>query len=282
MDTSNLNWTAGASGIFKDLPAETYFAAPGVSHSMLKHMNPPARLPVYLTEKQEPTAAMIMGTLVHQRILEPAKPLPQIEVKPEDMKFSTREGKAWRDERKGKLILTTPEYNTLNGCVESVANHPRCREIFANGASEISCFAEFGGARLLRKCRIDFVPAGNCLVDIKTVQNEKADKDEFSRILYKQRYYTQAAYYLDLWNHLMGETERKELFVFVVVEKESPYLVATYFVDAKTIEVGREKNLSDLFTLHQCHRTKQWLGYIEEHRSIGIPSWDLRREEESE
>ena len=40
-------------GVYFDLPAEDYHAADGVSQSMLQHMDPPARLPVYLAEKRE-------------------------------------------------------------------------------------------------------------------------------------------------------------------------------------------------------------------------------------
>src|ERR1043165_8519081 len=57
------SFTPNTEGIFEDLPAHVYHAAPGVSNSMLKNMEPPARLPVYLAEKREPTAAQIIGTL---------------------------------------------------------------------------------------------------------------------------------------------------------------------------------------------------------------------------
>src|SRR5580698_5346016 len=91
-----MTFTENTEGLFAGLPAEQYHKAPGLSHSMLKSMNPPARLPVYLTEKREPTVDMIMGTLVHQAILEPNAPWPQIAVKPEtypDKK--TGEAKPW-------------------------------------------------------------------------------------------------------------------------------------------------------------------------------------------
>ena len=69
-------------GVWLNLPSETYHAAPGLSHSMTKHLNPPGLLPVYLSEKHEPTAAMMMGTLVHQRPKRPrgqnAARLPQL------------------------------------------------------------------------------------------------------------------------------------------------------------------------------------------------------------
>ena len=70
-------------GIHHDLPADEYHAANGVSNSQLKHLNPPARFPVAMATKTEPTPFMRMGTLVHAAILEPDKPFPAITVQPE-------------------------------------------------------------------------------------------------------------------------------------------------------------------------------------------------------
>src|SRR5262245_18332895 len=131
-------WQPHTPGVFYDLPAETYHEAPGVSASMLRHMRPtPAHLQAYLQEKPEPTPAIILGTLVHHIILEPNRPFPQLAIKPADMKFSTKEGKMWRDAQGEKVIITQADYDALIGILLTVAAHPVCRDIFAQGEREV-------------------------------------------------------------------------------------------------------------------------------------------------
>jgi hypothetical protein len=263
-------------GVFYGLDAELYHAAPGLSHSMTKHLNPPARLPVYMSQKREPTAAMIMGTLVHQMVLEPDKPLPRIALKPEGMKFSTTEGKAWKKDHAGLLILTQTEWDTLHGCVRSIAEHPDCRDIFGcEGKSEVSIFtpAETTRMRLMEKLRLDWVPVGSALVDIKTVPDEGAGKEEFSKILFDQRYYTQASWYLKRWNRAMPD-EPKEHFVFVTVEKAPPYLVQCHTVDPEALAIGYQQNAIDESTFIDCSLGGVWPGYPTGCGMISIPKYE--------
>lgn len=269
-------------GVHYDLPAEDYHSAVGVSHSMLKHMNPPARLPVYLTEKFEPTPAMLIGTHVHNAILTPNEPLPGIVVAPEDMKFNTKEGKAWKVVQDPKLIVVKhDDFTTINGCIKSIAASPTCREIFKEGKAEVSCFdwdwrQKF---KFMKKCRIDFVPVGDSLVDIKTVRDEGGLPEEWQKIMYDERYYTQAAYYLKMWN-MLNEHDQKTHFTFIVVEKIPPYLVAVYYVDEATLALGDNRNESDLTRFMTCSRDGVWPGYPDAPTKIGIPVWASKRESE--
>lgn len=269
-----------AEGIYNGLSADDYHAADGVSHSMLKHMHPtPAHLQAYMAEKHEPTPEMILGTLVHQTILEPDRPLPALAVKPADMKFSTREGKAWQDNelRTGKLIITQAEFEALKGISASIATHPACRTLFAAGKSEVSLFRgyEFGGGKVLRKARIDFVPEGDALADIKTCQD--ASPEAFAKTVWDMRYFTQAAYYLDVWNS--SQEVKKERFVFVAVEKDPPWLVAVYELDKEAIKVGRGENLNDLVTYMDCAESGKWPGYSDRVEKLSLPGWALKKAE---
>ena len=282
-------WEEGVEGLYLGLPAEKYHAAAGVNHSMLKNAEPVARLPVYLKEKREPTTAMIMGTLVHQSILEPEKPFPQIVVKPEGMQFRSAADKAWRDEhlKAGRIILNEKGKDSieqLNGMVSSIKAHPFCNRIFQHGESEVSGFTRQTHG-LLRKIRIDWLPHGNALVDIKTVAGE-ADESTVSKVLYDMRYYTQAAWYLDCWNDLMPEEPRKS-FIFIFVEKTAPYLVALYYLsedkpelDDGTLQLGRIRNAQNLAAIAGARKTGIYHGYCESPQRISIPEYARLKEQE--
>ena len=258
-------FTPYTEGIFA-IPAEQYFAAPGVSHSMLKEMEPtPAHLQAYLAEEHEPSAEMVLGTLTHSRILTPDEPLPRLAVKPADMKFSTREGKAWRAEQQaaGLLIVTAAEHDALLGMSRSVGAHPLASRMLSSGLTEASAFCAFQleGGGCLRKGRFDMVPAANVLCDVKTTVD--ASPEAFRRDLVEKGYATQAAYYLDLWNDLMPD-DRREGFVFFVVEKKPPYLVAAYQVHANALSWARARNVNRLATYIRCTVEDRWPGYPEE------------------
>ncbi|HVU07825.1 MAG TPA: PD-(D/E)XK nuclease-like domain-containing protein [Verrucomicrobiae bacterium] len=271
---SAANFQEGIEGIFHDLPAAAYHAAKGVSHSMLKNLHPtPAHLQAYLAEEHESTPAQIFGTLVHQRVLEPERPLPQLAVKTKAIDFKTSAGKAWRTEQQtaGRIIVTETELQNIEGCVNAIARHPRCREIFAEGRSEVSIFKNFSyGGTVLRKARLDWLPTGNSLVDIKTTQD--ASEESFAWEILKYRYYSQAAYYLDIVNDSLERAE-KECFIFIAVEKNPPHGVAIYNLKPRAMGKGRERNLADLGTYMDCVEKNHWPSYGEEIISLDLPRY---------
>lgn len=269
----------GTEGIFHGLPAEQYHAAKGVSHSMLKNLHPtPAHLLAYLSEKREPTPAQIFGTLVHHRVLEPERPLPQIAVKTKAIDFKTNEGKAWRKAQvdAGRLIVTETEHENIAGCVNAIAKHPICKKIFSEGNSEVCFFKNFSyGGTVLRKARLDWVPAGNSLVDIKTTQD--ASQESFAKEVLKFCYHSQAAYYLDIANDSADRPE-KECFVIVAVEKNPPYCVAIYNLHREAIGKGRMLNIKDLGTYMDCVERNHWPGYSEEAVTLDLPRFAYKND----
>jgi hypothetical protein len=281
-----MTFRPNAEGIFFDLPATTYHQAPGVSNSMLQHMEPtPAHILVYMENPPEPTPAQTLGTLVHSRVLEPDKPLPSIVCKPDGVRFSTTEGKLWRCEQiaAGKVILEKADYDMFHGGCESIAKNESCREIFgADCKTEVSVFRNFNlGFTTLRKARIDAVPSGNALVDVKTALN--ASPEAFAKALLPRSeggsgYAQQAAYYLDIWNDSQGEGEpKKECFLFVVVEKVPPYLVAVYNVAARAIGEGRKRNIEAITLYAECVKNGRFPGYAPGVQPLDFPVWFWKR-----
>ena len=270
-------WQPNTQGVFHGLPAETYHAAPGVSHSMLRAMDPtPAHLRAYLDEEFEATPIMILGTLAHSLLLEPERPLPQLAIKPGEMKFSTKEGKAWRAEQQaaGRIIIGEDAHASLLGMVRNVSRHAGARELLASSLTEVSVFQRFNyGGTALRKGRMDIVPHANVLADVKTC--EDASPEAFSKKLV-EGYATQAAYYLDLWNDTNPEDPR-DGFVFIAVERRPPYLVTTYVVHPDAIKWGRGRNIDALALYIRCEADNQWPGYPTDFVPLNLPDWALRK-----
>lgn len=292
-------WKPGEQGVFRGFPAEDYHKALGVSQSMLREMDPPARLPAYLATPKRVTELMVMGTLAHHMILEPEKPLPKIVIQPEtypappdsslvkSKKVSTGDPIEWNNNSKyckrwyaeaheqGLIVLTDDRRDSLLGMVKSVSNHPAARQLLTNCETEVSIFLDWsrGAGTLLRKGRMDIVPFGNVLADIKTCDD--ASPDEFSKKL-GDGYAQQAAFYLDLWNEAMPHDQR-EGFVFIAVERRPPYLVACYVVDPTDIQVGRFVNQQRMAAYLECSKAGYWPGFSTNFESLSMPSWARRR-----
>lgn len=298
-------FTPNAEGIWLDLPAKEYHAAKYFSQSMAKHLSPPARLPVYLSEPSKETEFTRMGTLVHSRILTPNEPLPGIICPPAkypapsdsslvkskkcavgdllDWTYQAKFCRVWREtqEAAGLEVMDSKELDRLVGIVDAIRNHETAAAIFASGRGEVSLVSPFETAHgtIKTKCRLDWVPPGNFLADIKVVQDGKADHDEFVRLCIDRGYDIQAASNLMAWNYNNPDDQR-HAFVFVAVERENPRpeFVNCLTVPPDMMELGRAKWGRACETYAKCNAENRWPGYPTGFTSMNLPPWAKMKE----
>lgn len=302
----------GAEGVFFDLPDRTYREAPGISNSMLKKLSThgsepgsPAHFQVYLKDPTRLTKPLLIGRLAHSAILRPEDSLETITIQPEqrpavatdsdvkskkvavgqmvDWHNGSTYCKEWHkaESAAGNTVLTATEYAGLVGMVKSIAAHPTAARALAQGHAEVSCFKRYwrnvGDKQrmVLRKARMDWVSAGNAIVDIKTTKD--ARPDQFADQMYRLGYFRQAGYYLQLWNDLHPENP-KENFVFIAVEKKPPYAVAMYEVHANAIAAGWDACARDLNIFMACEESDWWPAYDEGMRGLDLPPWTYKKD----
>jgi len=259
------------------MPAEAYHAASGVSKSMLDYIAPPEFTPAhyrarFLTGemKKEETDAMRLGSLTHRCILEPDTVAGAFHVRPEEMSFTTKEGKAWKAEHMDKPIVKSEEAKAVNAMCAAIWRHPMAKRLLV-GDKERSLFAQDGNGTL-RKGRLDVLCAGNIVPDLKTCQTTERGKLEKEILEY--RYHVQGAYYTDLCNLLGYE---KQVFVLICVEKTPPYDVVCYQIEPEILELGRKEYRANLATLRHCLEKDEWPGRSNEIETIGLPHWAMKQ-----
>ena len=98
------------------MPFDEYLAHPSYGSSDLRtfRFGPPAMVPWCRANREDHTPATRVGEAAHCAILTPDLFAVTYALKPASMKFSTKEGKAWRDEQVAKgiaedMILTDAE-----------------------------------------------------------------------------------------------------------------------------------------------------------------------------
>jgi hypothetical protein len=275
---SLLNESAVSENRFKpgiySVPAERYHAANGCSKTMLDFLanQTPAHLAAYMYGlTKEETPAMRFGAIVHRALLEPDTYTAAFHVKPEGLRFTTKDGMAWQEQHKQLPIISQTESDQIDAMVSAVHCHPFAKKLLAGGTPEQSIFVE-DDSGTLRKSRLDALTKGNVIPDLKTT--ESAALDQFERNVSRYRYHVQAAYYID--NCKLAGIE-KENFFFICVEKTPPYLVRCLLMNADVINYGRRLYQRDIQIYRNCLESGKWPGWSESYDEVALPPWELKQ-----
>ncbi|TXH59332.1 MAG: hypothetical protein E6Q97_00115 [Desulfurellales bacterium] len=296
-----MNAPALPIGVHLDLPASRYHALPGASASRLRTLwqKTPAHLWVELQKPKKVTPAMMLGTLCHQKLLEPNRPLPQLAIPPEqypapadsslvktkkvavgdliDWSWSAKFCKQWRkdSEAAGRLVVTSNEAEAIENGTRAVLNHAVAAPLIQGATTEVSLVTmseEFG---IPVKARLDLVPVGPDLADVKFTTDVSARA--FASHAYDLGYHLQAAWYLDVWNDLAGAEQLKTRFKFIAVESAAPFAVNVFTVTPDLIALGREQYLEALAVYARCMHEDDWPAYPENVIPLEVPAWKRRQ-----
>lgn len=215
---------------------EAYRKAPGLNFSLAKHLlKSQAHFMEALNAEDKPTAAMDLGTCVHANVLEGKDPSPLWAIKPAEMTFSTKEGKAWRADRlaEGREIVTQDFVDTYNGVTSALkASYLGTILKALKSREHVMKFVADG---VLCKALIDAFDFGYML-DLKT--SADASPAGFGKSVASYDYLLQAAWYLRAVKYCHPEKE-VERFVWAAVETEPPYCVAFYELEPDDLAYGQ-------------------------------------------
>jgi hypothetical protein len=280
-------------GIYPGVPFDEYASWPAVNHSKLlgfKHTPAHAR-DLFLNEKP-PTKATQFGWLSHLAILEPSRLWEEAAVRP-DVDGRTKEGRPilqkWKDENKGKIVVTEEEREKLETMVARVRAHETAREyIEGPGQNEVSICWIDEETKIPCKGRIDrlaavsrmpgiqpeYVPQGDqfmVVIDVKTL-GDVATPRNVERSIYNYDYASAAAMYLDGLQQV-APTKEDRPFVWLVVETDSPHLVRLFTPNPDLLEWGYQRYRKWLRQYAECHRTNNWPGWDPGIEEANLPPW---------
>jgi exodeoxyribonuclease VIII len=174
---------------------------------------------------RDSTAAFDMGTVLHASAL-PGENADDIAVRmPAGMKKTTKEGRAFVAEHKGKIILNPSDAYVVDQMMLSLREHPFSAGLVngdLKGKAEQSFFCTDAETGLELKARPDFILDDYSLIlDLKTTAD--ASPKGFQSSVAKFRYFVQASHYLDVVEGATGT--RPQAFLFVAVEKTRPFSI---------------------------------------------------------
>jgi PDDEXK-like domain of unknown function (DUF3799) len=283
-------------GVHRDiLPGRYHGIKWAASASQLRelHGKTPAHLYHRLQNPKPPTWEMILGTLVHHRILEPTTPFPAISVVPEtyvvpaDYKGTLRDPKPgdvekwnWRrkhcqqwqqiQEAAGFIVVDRSDLDEIERASERVLANREARELLEGADTEVTLFwnHQHETGPFPCKARLDMVPLGGDMGDLKTCADASPNRWEIHA--WDNGYHLQAAFYMDAWD-LLG-TRMFTGFKFIAYER-SVGLVKVHRISDELLQIGREAYQSALDTYIRCVRANQWPGYSEDVAVWDVPRW---------
>ena len=246
-----------------------YHADPAISASQLKTVmqSPYHYWSRYLDPDRVamvPTSAMRFGSLAHCAVLEPDELSKRYQLAPDRR---TKEGKAAVAEMAAAGIEAVSEADMVLAVNMAVAvhGHPTAGALLQSGQAEQSFWWDDIATGMRCKCRPDWFD-GTTIVDLKTCQD--ASPTGFAKAVANFGYSIQAAHYL------AGTLATR--FIFVAVEKNAPYAIGVYELDAEALVHGSIARHNALQRIQDCRAINEWPGYTDGIQTLQLPGWALK------
>jgi hypothetical protein len=261
-----------------NIPDSEYFPMVMASKSMLWKMY--TQTPAAASHGFGPaTDAMTLGSACHVAVLEPHEFDKRVVRGP-----ATRRGKVWTEakeqaEADGAFLLTEADHNTCQEMRDAVhANNEANRLILGNDA-QVEHAALWNEKDVKCKSKIDlYRPTLNTVVDFKTARS--AGPDEFAKSCANFGYHLQDFMYSRGWEKAGGG--KVNSFIFIVVEKDPPYLTALYELDATAKAEGQAIYKECIKMYRQCTNEDEWPGYPEAVQQLSLPNWAVTKTDPTE
>ena len=265
-----------------DQAAHIYRAMPGLNKSGIeKLLDCPLAYKLGLIQKEEPTPAMLFGTLVHSMILEPETVDSLYHVM--QASATTKAGKAERAQaiEEGKTIVSAADFAKAKAMQARVQAHPAASWLLGlPGHSEVSMFWEMQTEDgRIRQCkaradRIAKVGEGEVIIDLKTTSGPVSPA-ELEKTVARFGYHRQAAWYCDGYERIAGKPCLG--FYFIFISTTQPYLVTAGKMNDEAQAIGWGDCLKAEKILHECEASGKWPGYADQLIEFDLPAWAYKQ-----
>lgn len=296
-----------------DYDNESYHAAPGLSSSAVRcfYQQSAKHYHYYYVlqeAKKKETQALFLGSLVHSLILEPDSfyqkyrqefnkdDYPNALNTVADLKdYCQQHGLSTdglkpeliervlaydsnvlilslinaQNEHNNRRVIKNDMWDKCHSMRDSVLNHPDISKLFNKGHSEVSVWGQHADTELLTKCRCDWLRNDGLVIDLKT--SIDGSQDGFAKECAKYNYALQQVHYM---NTLASAGYPKTDFLFVVVEKEPPYVCQCYALDKHSVLMTEHAYQKTMQNIRRCHNDNNWPPYTDD-TQLSLPLWKL-------
>ncbi len=261
------------NGIVKDLPEAEYHARTELSSTGARLLlDSPAKFKYRQDNPQPGKRDYDIGHAAHAKVLGVGSGLvgyPVEHLTPSGNVSTKAATIQWaEDQRAAGLVPVSPaDIAKVDAMAEAVLAHPIAKGLLeAPGDRELSVFTEIDGVPT--RARLDAL-TGGIGIDLKTTR-KNADANSFGREAADLSYHVQQAWY---WQALAAAGVALERFLFIVVEKEPPYLVGVNELDIIFQQMGDTGAAEARTRYRHGIETGEWPGYSDDIELSSPPAW---------
>jgi hypothetical protein len=194
---------------------------------------------------------------------------------------STSAFKEWVAAHPGKTHLLRSQVDQVAGMWEVAFKKVQFQKYLAWGRPEVSAFWPeiFDGHEITLKCRPDFLPGKNIVVDLKTTS---LPINQFPRQAANLKYHWSGWLTCRGLTSLTGQLHTE--YLFAVIETTPPHDCQIFRMPAILFELAEQELLPLLTQLSDCDRAGVWPGSPDEVADLIYPLWamgDLKNLEET-
>lgn len=267
-------------GVILGLGNDAYHSGPGISRSGLWTIYEKTPAHFRYPPEKEPKKHFEFGSAVDLAILEPENFEKLVWRGPDDRKgnkWTTAEADA--KSSGAKHILPGPEFDRCLLVRDAIMSVSHINNIITGGTvddtnlTQPSAYWIDEQTGVLCKCRPDKVRTDlGVMLDLKTAQD--ASPIGFASAVARYGYHCEEGWYTEGWA-AAGEAPIQG-FVFLVVEKESPFAFGLYELDPNSTAEGNAIMRRALDTYAKCMKTDVWPAYGDGVQEISIPNWAFK------
>jgi len=273
-------------GLYYAISNEAYQADPvaggSITSTATRGILPPgcpAKWHHHHTAGSAPKAHFDLGTAAHKAVLGVGDDITIIDA----ADWRTKAAKTARDDARaaGKVPILQAAWDQIQAMADAVKAHPLAHRLLAPGSGQPEVTAVWTCTTTGARCRarFDWLPnqhPGRLLVpDYKTA--DRADPDAVARSVTNFGYHVQAAHYLDGLRTL-GYAD-PAVFLFIVQEKDPPYIVEVYELEGEALGIGLERCVQARQLWLECRRDDRWPSYLDGAVApVTLTQWARRQE----
>ncbi|MHA7813282.1 MAG: PD-(D/E)XK nuclease-like domain-containing protein [Phycisphaerales bacterium] len=276
------------TGVFRGMPFDKYARLDALNASTISRFLVSSKTGAWYLqgEPDEPSAAMLFGSAMHARILEPD------DYKERAMQTELGPGadvghRKMQDEHPDAIILRAGWSEKIERIAEELYEHPRASAILseADAHRELTIVwneqIKYNGKRIDIPCkaRLDFFSdALQAVVDIKKVRKDAGIKDAFSKSIWNYGYHIQAAWYARAAQKA-GLCSKRPDYAWICVEESPPHEIDLYQADKAMMKLGWKDCKTGLYAYTRYRITGEARGRSNSIEGITLPAWAGRDEE---
>lgn len=270
-------------GLYEQLPEDVYHGDPvpdgSLSQSGAKTLlKSPAHFKHQLDHGRPPKRAFDHGHAAHKLVLEGSSDGVVV------VDATSWRTKAAQEERDtayadGKTPLLVGEWEQVQAMADALRRHPVAGPLFdpAYGRPEVSAFWRCPDTDVWCRARYDWLPdtaMGRPFVvpDYKTTTN--ANPAVWGKHAADFGYHIQDPWYREGLVQLGVDEDPS--FVFVVQEKDPPYVVTVMQLDDEAVAVGAALARRARAVYADCVGSGEWPAYTDEVAQVSLPGWYVR------